>query len=296
VADHACQSLGGVRLDERVAEVSLAHLFRRVWRQRWRREESERSWIAERVQREKLVEQACYEAERARRQFDRVEPENRLVARTLERAWERTLSELAQREADVARFLTNRPDPLNAEEMAWLQRAGADLQTIWHAPTTTHRDRKQLLRCLISEVVVTTDRDRVVAELAIIWVGGAVSHLTSRLNRVGHHQRMAPAKVLELVRKLGPHYSNEHDKWRAFLALWQEFSDAVGMSIYQLDHVLATPAWRVDLLVYGGVAISLASDPLAVTEQVTDRAARHLRLRDPTDGRGGLPSAVVTQD
>jgi excisionase family DNA binding protein len=172
-------------------------------------EESERSWTAERVQREKLVEQARYEAERARRQFDRVEPENRLVARTLERAWERSLSELAQREADVARFLTNRPDPLNAEEMVWLERAGADLQAIWNAPTTTHRDRKQLVRCLISEVVVTTDRERVAADLTIIWVGGAVTHLTSRLNRVGHHRRVAPAKVLDLVRKLGPHYSNE---------------------------------------------------------------------------------------
>jgi excisionase family DNA binding protein len=209
-AEHACQSLGGVRLDERVAEVFLTALTpASVEATLAALEESEHSWTAERVQREKLVEQARYEAERARRQFDRVEPENRLVARTLERAWEQSLSELTQREADVARFLTNRPDPLNADELAWLERAGADLQAIWNAPTTTHRDRKQLLRCLINEVVVTTDRERVAAELTIIWVGGAVTHLTSRLNRVGHHRRVAPAKVLDLVRKLGPHYSNE---------------------------------------------------------------------------------------
>jgi hypothetical protein len=209
-AEHACQSLGGIRLDERVAEVFLAALAPASLEATLAAlEETERSWQAERAQRELMVEHARFEAERARRQFDRVEPENRLVARTLERSWEEHLGEVAQREAELARFVTNRPNPLNAEERTWLERSGADLQAVWTAATTSHRDRKQLLRCLIQEVVVTADRERVIADLTIVWVGGAVTHLTSRLNRVGQHRRVAPAKALDLLGRLGPHYTDE---------------------------------------------------------------------------------------
>ena len=208
--EHACQSLGGVRLDERVAEVFLEALTPASLEATLAAlEETEQSWQAERAQRELMVEKARFEAERARRQFDRVEPENRLVARTLERGWEERLSELTQRESDLARFAAERPNPLSREERTWLERAGADLQAVWTAPTTSHRDRKQLLRCLIQEVVVTADRERVVADLTIVWVGGAVTQLTSRLNRVGQHRRVAPAKVLDLLRRLGPHYTDE---------------------------------------------------------------------------------------
>jgi excisionase family DNA binding protein len=209
-SEHACQSLGGVRLDERVAEVFLEALTPASLEATLAAlEETERTWQTERAQRELMVEKAHFEAERARRQFDRVEPENRLVARTLERGWEERLSELAQREADLARFVADRPNPLSPEERTWLERAGADLEAVWRAPTTSHRDRKQLLRCLIQEVVVTADRERVVADLTIVWVGGAVSQLTSRLNRVGQHRRVAPAKVQDLLRRLGPHYTDE---------------------------------------------------------------------------------------
>ena len=119
------------------------------------------------------------------------------------------LVEQARFEADLARFVTDRPQPIGSDERTWLERAGADLQAVWNATTTSHRDRKQLLRCLIQEVVVTADRERSVADLIIIWVGGAVTRVTSRLNRVGQHRRVAPAKVLDLVRRLGPHYNNE---------------------------------------------------------------------------------------
>jgi DNA invertase Pin-like site-specific DNA recombinase len=208
--EHACQSLGGVRLDERVAEIFLAALSPASLEATLAAlEETEQRWQAERKQRELLVEQARFEADRARRQFDRVEPENRLVARTLERAWEQCLNELANTEADLARFVTDRPEAIGSDDRMWLERAGADLQAVWNAPTTSHRDRKQLLRCLVQEVVVTADRERAVADLTIIWVSGAVTHLTSRLNRVGQHRRVAPAKVLDLVRQLGPHYDNE---------------------------------------------------------------------------------------
>jgi DNA invertase Pin-like site-specific DNA recombinase/transposase len=209
-AEHSCQSLGGKRVDDTVVaaflealapaglEATLAALS-----------ECEAAWAAELAQRELLVEQARYQAERGRRQFDRVEPENRLVARSLERAWEQRLGELARRQDELARFTASRPTPLSTQERRWLQTAGADLAAVWNAPTTSDRDRKQLLRCLISEVVVTVDRARAVADLTVVWVGGATSALCSKLNHSGGHRHATTAEVLELIRRLAVHYDDE---------------------------------------------------------------------------------------
>jgi hypothetical protein len=87
------------------------------------------------------VERARYEAERARRQFDACEPENRLVARTLEGNWEKALREVERAEADLATQRARPSSPLSAEELERLERAGADLHAIFDAPTTTQRDR-----------------------------------------------------------------------------------------------------------------------------------------------------------
>ena len=209
-ADGTCQSLGGVRLERRIVDTFLealapASLEATVGALR----ETERAWQLECKQRELLVEQARFEAERARRQFDLCEPENRLVARTLEREWEKHLAELAAREHELTRFREGQPTPLSEEEIAWLRRAGADLKSVWGAGSTTDRERKQLLRCLIKEVVVTVDRERVMADLTVVWAGGAATRLTSKLNRTGQHYRAAPEEVLDLVRRLAPHYTNE---------------------------------------------------------------------------------------
>lgn len=209
-AERACQSLGGVRLDQRVAEVFLtalepASLEATLAALR----ESEQAWEMDKRQRLLVVEKARYEAERARRQFEQVEPENRLVARTLEREWERRLADLSAREGDLARFQTSRPLPLSDEEISWLRSAGADLRAVWGAETTTKRERKQLLRCLIKEVVVTVQRERHEADVAIVWAGGAATKLTSKLNRTGEHRHVTSDEVVDLVRRLGPHHSND---------------------------------------------------------------------------------------
>ena len=73
------------------------------------------------------IERAEYEAERRRRQFDACEPENRLVARTLEREWEQRLAEVRHAEHALADVAARRPDPLTDEEIAWCRHAGADL-------------------------------------------------------------------------------------------------------------------------------------------------------------------------
>jgi transposase len=98
---------------------------------------------------------------------------------------------------------------LTDEEISWLRSAGADLSVVWEASTTSHRDRKQLLRCLIKEVVVTVDRERAVADLTVIWAGGASSKLTCKLNRTGQHTRVTSQEALDFVRQLAPQHSDE---------------------------------------------------------------------------------------
>jgi hypothetical protein len=105
------------------------------------------------------LERAQIHAERARRQFDGCEPENRLVARTLEREWEQRLTDVRAAERTVAEVTAKRPDPLTDQEIAWCRHAGADLRKVFDAPTTTDRERKQLLRAILTDVVVTVDRE-----------------------------------------------------------------------------------------------------------------------------------------
>ncbi len=108
---------------------------------------------------EKSVERARYEADRARRQYDHVEPENRLVARTLEAALEDKLAAVRSAENDLAARQSRRPIRLTAAETAWLTTAGADVRAVFDAPTTTTLERKQLIRAVIAEVVVRIDQD-----------------------------------------------------------------------------------------------------------------------------------------
>lgn len=209
-AERECQGLGGLRLEERIVDAFLAALApASVSATLAALEETEQAWQRECHQRELLVERARYETERAERQFSRVEPENRLVARSLERAWEDRLHQLAQCQDELASFRRRRPTPLSDDDAEWLRKAGSDLKAVWQAPTTTNRDRKHLLRCLISEVVVFVDRERTLADLTIRWIGGASTKLTSRLNHVGGHRYITGEEVNDLVRQVAPYYTDE---------------------------------------------------------------------------------------
>src|SRR5439155_13249713 len=105
------------------------------------------------------LERARYEAERAERQYRAVEPENRLVARTLERCWEEALQAEARLKEDYDRFLHTLPVPLGAEGRARVRALAEDIPALWRAPTTTAADRKEIVRCLIERVVVQVRPD-----------------------------------------------------------------------------------------------------------------------------------------
>jgi DNA invertase Pin-like site-specific DNA recombinase len=122
------------------------------------------------------LERARYDADRARRQYQLAEPENRLVARQLESGWENALAEAARLEADYQRFTEEQPTTLTAAERAAIQALAGDLPRVWHAPTTTQADRKELLRILIEDVTVNVAGDSELVDVTITWAGG---HQTS---------------------------------------------------------------------------------------------------------------------
>ena len=157
------------------------------------------------------LERAQIHAERARRQFDACEPENRLVARTLEREWEQRLTDVRRVERAVAEVAAKRPDPLTEQEIAWCRRAGADLGAVFHASTTSDRERKQLLRAILTEVVVTVDREseQHLAELRVVWDGGAITEHTVPLSRTGSHTRCTDQDTIALVRRLAERYPDK---------------------------------------------------------------------------------------
>jgi DNA invertase Pin-like site-specific DNA recombinase len=120
-------------------------------------------------------ERARYEAERARRQYDAVEPENRLVARSLERAWEEKLRAVEAVEQEYEQWRREEPLVLSEADRAVLQGLGENLPTLWQAVTTGAAERKRLLRLVIREVVL--DQKRLLGQvwLKILWQTGATS-------------------------------------------------------------------------------------------------------------------------
>jgi len=112
-----------------------------------------------------------------------VEPENRLVARGLETEWEKRLRDLAAAEAELERRQQQRPRTLSVEEKSRLRALGSDLRRVWTAPTTTDRDRKELLRTLLEEVIVAVYRSEHRAHLTLRWRGGELTEIDLPLPR-----------------------------------------------------------------------------------------------------------------
>jgi DNA invertase Pin-like site-specific DNA recombinase len=194
-----CQLVGGKRIDQTVVEVFLEAIQPCAQAAAHdANEEARRQGETLRVYWAHQIEKAQYEAQRAERQYLAVEPENRIVARTLERRWNLQLEALAQVEREAKQAL-QAPTLLSDEELEKIHLLGADLSAVWAAPTTTHRDRKRLLRCLVEEVQLRTDERH--HAVRILWQGGAVTEREVVRGKPGSARRTAEDTV-ELVRTL----------------------------------------------------------------------------------------------
>ncbi len=126
------------------------------------------------------LQRARYETERAERQYHSVEPENRLVARTLEQRWEEALQAQRQLQEDYDRFVHAQPTHLSEAERARVQALAKDIPALWHAPQTTPADKKEMIRCVVDKVVVTITEASVEVGVAIHWKGGQVTQHSCR--------------------------------------------------------------------------------------------------------------------
>ena len=129
----------------------------------------------DRIWRQRL-ERAEFHCDRARRQYQLAEPENRLVARQLEREWEAALAERAHLGEEYERYQRQRPAQLSAAELAAIRALAGDIPALWAAPTTTMADRKRLLRAVIESVQVTADGATERVRATITWAGGHQTH------------------------------------------------------------------------------------------------------------------------
>jgi DNA invertase Pin-like site-specific DNA recombinase len=153
------------------------------------------------------VDQARYHAGKAERRYRAVDPDNRLVARGLETEWNTALQHLADAAAELARREAARPKTLTPQEKQAILALGDDLGQVWSAPSTTDKDRKQLLRTLLTEVNITVHRDQPDphAELVLRWKGGALSELAVPLRRPQPKIR-TDEDTIDLLRRLAEHY------------------------------------------------------------------------------------------
>jgi DNA invertase Pin-like site-specific DNA recombinase len=201
-----CQGLGGKRLDRLVADAFLEAVSPAGVAAAGRAIAELEAEHQERLAQQRLaLERASYEAARAARQYDACEPEHRLVARTLERAYEEALAAVERERGKLAALEGARPVPLSEAERRALLRLARDLPRLWGAATTSDRDRKELLRTLVREVVVTVYRAEARARAEVFWEGGARSELSLRLNRscVPH---ATPEDLVTLIRSLAVYH------------------------------------------------------------------------------------------
>ena len=209
-----CQRVGGRRLHETVLAELLAALAPACLAATVQAmSDTEAQFRQNLAVFERALERARFEAGRALRQYDNVEPENRLVARTLEAVLEDKLTAVRTAENQLAAQQARRPVTLTEQETDWITTAGADLRAIFQAPATTNAQRKELIRAVITEVTVTVqdnggDDTARTCQVQIIWQGGASTRLQMPIPASGHHCRVTSEDTLDLIRRLASRYDD----------------------------------------------------------------------------------------
>lgn len=200
-----CQLVGGKRVEQAVVEeflevtrpaaIEVAQQAGELVRAD--HEGAERHW---RLQ----IEKAEYEAERAMRQFDAAEPENRQVARVLEQRWNDRLGDLDSVRAKALGAQAH-SRALSEVELKRAAHLASDIEALWSEETTTNRDKKRLLRCAIEEVQLTTEAERCLVR--IVWKGGAVTD-REVARRARPSDRATSEEIIVLVRKLAEEFDD----------------------------------------------------------------------------------------
>jgi excisionase family DNA binding protein len=160
-----------------------------------------------RGQLEFALRQARYEAARAQRQYDAIDPDNRLVAGELERRWNERLVAVRQLEIEVDQLDAVTEQVLTSADRERLMALGRDLAAAWDSPGATAETRKKIIRTVISEIIVDVVGDTL--ELVIHWQGGDHTRLTVKKNRTGRTRWCTDTDIVDLVRALARQMPDE---------------------------------------------------------------------------------------
>jgi hypothetical protein len=155
----------------------------------------------ERIEQKALaLEHARYEVIRARRQYDAVDPANRLVAAELERRWNQALTMEAQLEAELASLQQGRKRPLTDAQKRGLLAFARDLPGLWNDPRCSPEHKKRLLRIALKEIVATSEGETI--RLVLHWEGGDHTQAEFPKIRAGRHRYVTADDLVEIVRVL----------------------------------------------------------------------------------------------
>lgn len=154
-----------------------------------------------RKSKELALEQARYEVQRAWRQYEAVEPENRLVATELERRWNSALEKSGSLERELAQT-PSRDEKVSELEFERLRALAGDLRSVWHAEQADMSLKKRIARTLIEEVVVDARKGAGPLEAIIHWAGGQHSVVKVERNPVGRHRFVTDKDTVELIRDM----------------------------------------------------------------------------------------------
>jgi len=198
----SCFSMGRLKVDQMVVEQVLEAIAPGGLEAAL--QASEVSALADQEKRravELALERARYEAQRAKRQYDLVDPENRLVASELEARWNSALQSVADLESRTQTLAKASPS-ITAEQKKRLLDLGADLPQLWTDAQAPVQVKKQILRTVIQEIVINSAPHAAEHRLQIHWTGGVHTELVVPRNKTGNNGRMADGKVIELIGEL----------------------------------------------------------------------------------------------
>ena len=149
---------------------------------------------------ELALQQACYESDRARRQYDAVEPENRIVAAELERRWNERLLAVRDLETKLQQIDAQPRQSLSEQERSDLMMLGTDLAQAWHHPAASADTRKRILRTVLVEIIASVRGNEI--DLILHWQGGDHTELKVIKARSGEHRWILDSETTAIIRDL----------------------------------------------------------------------------------------------
>jgi DNA invertase Pin-like site-specific DNA recombinase len=223
LAGKTCQTMRGDRIDQAVVQCFLeaiepAHLeiaLSALDQVEARARQVEQQW-------QRQIERAQYETDLARRRYQAVDPDNRLVARSLEREWNEKLAAVEKLEREYALMPKQATLMLTTSQREQIRTLAQDLPAIWHASTTTFAQRKQLMRWLIKDVTLSKRGN--VIDIAIRWQTEALTHVAIPRHKKSWEERQTSPQVVKRVQELSPTQTNA-----SIAALLNEEGERAGM-------------------------------------------------------------------